>query len=49
MSPYRTVNVTKLTPGDTLVEPVFNEDLTKLLGSGCAVSEQLISRLLVVR
>jgi hypothetical protein len=42
MSPYRTVNVSKLTPGDTLGEPVFNEGLTKLLGSGCAVSEQLI-------
>ena len=45
MSPYRTVNVTKLIPGDTLVEPVFSEGLTKLLGSGCAVSEQLIKRL----
>jgi hypothetical protein len=45
MSPYRTVNVSKLTPGDTLGEPVFSEGLTKLLGSGCAVSEQLISRL----
>ena len=43
--PHRTVNVSKLTPGDTLVEPVFNDGLTKLLGSGCAVSEQLISRL----
>jgi hypothetical protein len=45
MSPYRTVNVSKLTPGDTLVEPVFSDGLTKLLGSGCAVSEHLISRL----
>ena len=45
MSPYRTVNVKKLTPGDTLGEPVFSEGLTKLLGSGCAVSEQLIKRL----
>jgi hypothetical protein len=45
MSPYRTVNVSKLIPGDTLVEPVFSEGLTKLLGSGCAVSEQLIKRL----
>src|ERR1700704_3215109 len=45
MSPYRTLNVTKLIPGDTLVEPVFSEGLTKLLGSGCAVSEQLIKRL----
>jgi hypothetical protein len=45
MSPYRTVNVTKLTPGDTLVEPVFGEGLTKLLGSGCAVSGQHIRRL----
>ncbi len=45
MSPHRTVNVTKLIPGDTLVEPVFSEGLTKLLGSGCAVSEQLIRRL----
>jgi len=45
MSPYRTVNVRKLTPGDTLVESVFNEGLTKLLGSGCAVNEQLIGRL----
>jgi hypothetical protein len=45
MSPYRTVNVSKLTPGDTLVEPVFSDGLTKLLGSGCSVSEQLIGRL----
>jgi hypothetical protein len=45
MSPYRTVNIKTLTPGDTLGEPVFSEGLTKLLGSGCAVSEQLISRL----
>jgi hypothetical protein len=45
MSPYRTVNIKKLTPGDTLGEPVFGEGLTKLLGAGCAVSEQLISRL----
>src|SRR3954454_8127801 len=45
MSPYRTVNVTKLIPGDTLVEPVFSQGLTKLLGAGCAVSEQLIKRL----
>ena len=45
MSPYRTVNVTKLAPGDTLVEPVFGEGLTKLLGAGCAVSDQLIKRL----
>jgi hypothetical protein len=45
MSPYRTVNVSKLTPGDTLGEPVFNEGLTKLLGSGCTVNEQLINRL----
>ena len=45
MSPYRTVNVTKLIPGDTLVEPVFSEGLTKLLGAGCAVSDQLIKRL----
>jgi hypothetical protein len=45
MSTYRTVNVSKLTPGDTLGEPVFGEGLTKLLGSGCAVSEQLIKRL----
>jgi hypothetical protein len=43
--PHRTVSVSKLTPGDTLVQPVFSEGLTKLLGSGCAVSEQLISRL----
>jgi hypothetical protein len=43
--PHRTVSVSKLAPGDTLVQPVFNEGLTKLLGSGCAVSEQLISRL----
>jgi hypothetical protein len=45
MSPYRTVNVTKLTSGDTLVEPVFSEGLRKLLGSGCAVNEQYIRRL----
>jgi len=45
MSPYRTVNVQKLTPGDTLVEPVFSEGLTKLLGSGCTVNEKLIGRL----
>jgi hypothetical protein len=45
MSSYRTVNVLKLTPGDTLGEPVFGEGLTKLLGSGWAVSEQLIKRL----
>jgi hypothetical protein len=45
MSPYRTVNVSKLTPGDTLSEPVFSEGLMKLLGSGCTVSEQLINRL----
>jgi hypothetical protein len=45
MSPYRTVNVSKLTAGDTLGEPVFNEGLTKLLGSGCSVSEQLIRSL----
>jgi hypothetical protein len=45
MSPYRTVNVSKLIPGDTLVEAVFSEGLTKLLGSGCAVSDQLIKRL----
>src|SRR6186997_2036231 len=45
MSPYRTVNVSKLTPGDKLVEPVFSEGLTKLLGSGCAVSELVIKRL----
>jgi hypothetical protein len=45
MSPYRTVKVSKLTPGDTLGEPIFSDGLTKLLGSGCAVSEQLISRL----
>jgi hypothetical protein len=43
--PHRTVNVSKLTPGDTLVQPVFSDGLTKLLGSGCAVSEQLIRRL----
>ena len=43
--PHRTVNVSKLAPGDTLVEPVFSDGLTKLLGSGCAVSEQLIRRL----
>jgi hypothetical protein len=43
--PHRTVNVSKLTPGDTLVQPVFSDGLTKLLGSGCAVSEQLIKRL----
>jgi hypothetical protein len=43
--PHRTVSVSKLAPGDTLVQPVFSEGLTKLLGSGCAVSEQLISRL----
>ena len=43
--PHRTVNLSKLTPGDTLVQPVFNEGLTKLLGSGCAVNEQLINRL----
>jgi hypothetical protein len=43
--PHRTVNVSKLTPGDTLVQPVFNDGLTKLLGSGCTVSEQLIKRL----
>jgi hypothetical protein len=45
MSPHRAVNVSKLAPGDTLVQPVFSEGLTKLLGAGCAVSEQLISRL----
>jgi len=45
MSPHRTVKLSKLTPGDTLVEPVFSEGLTKLLGSGCAVSEHLINRL----
>src|SRR4051794_22066667 len=45
MSPYRIVNVTKLTPGDTLGESIFSEGLTKLLGSGCTVSEQLIGRL----
>jgi hypothetical protein len=45
MSPYRTINVSKLTPGDTLGEPVFQEGLTKLLGAGCTVNEQLISRL----
>jgi hypothetical protein len=45
MSPYRTVNVTRLIPGDTLGEAVFGEGLTKLLGSGCTVSEQLIGRL----
>jgi hypothetical protein len=45
MSPYRTVDLSKLSPGDTLVEPVFSDGLTKLLGSGCAVSEQLIKRL----
>jgi hypothetical protein len=45
MSPYRTVNVQKLNPGDTLVEPVFSEGLTKLLGAGCAVNEKLIGRL----
>jgi hypothetical protein len=45
MSPYRTVNVSKLTPGNTLVEPVFGDGLTKLLGSGCEVSDQLIKRL----
>lgn len=45
MSPYRTVNIRKLTPGETLGEPVFSEGLTKLLGSGCAVSEHIISRL----
>src|SRR3954471_14792685 len=45
MSPYRTVDLSKLSPGDTLGEPVFSEGLTKLLGSGCAVSEQLIKRL----
>jgi hypothetical protein len=45
MSPYRTINVSKLNPGDTLGEAVFSEGLTKLLGSGCAVSEQLIKRL----
>jgi ribosomal protein L37AE/L43A len=45
MSPYRTVNIKRLTPGDTLGEPVLSEGLTKLLGSGCAVSEQLIVRL----
>src|SRR6476620_11975525 len=45
MSPYRTINVTKLIPGDTLVEPVFSDGLTKLLGAGSAVSDQLIKRL----
>jgi hypothetical protein len=45
MSPYQKVNVTKLVPGDTLVEAVFSEGLTKLLGAGCAVSERLIKRL----
>src|SRR3954469_23909975 len=45
MSPYRTVDLSKLSPGDTLGEPVFSEGLTKLLGAGCAVSEQLIKRL----
>src|SRR5215218_8079452 len=45
MSPYRTVNVQKLVPGDTLVEPVFGEGLTKLLGAGCAVNDALIARL----
>jgi len=35
----------KLTPGDTLGEPIFQEGLTKLLGAGCAVNEELISRL----
>src|SRR5215210_211772 len=45
MSPYRTVKLSKLAPGDTLVEPVFSDGLMKLLGSGCTVSEQLISRL----
>jgi hypothetical protein len=45
MSPHRTVKLSKLTPGDTLVEPVFNDGLMKLLGAGCAVSERLINRL----
>jgi hypothetical protein len=45
MSRNRTVKLSKLTPGDTLVQPVFNDGLTKLLGAGCAVSEQLINRL----
>jgi hypothetical protein len=45
MSPYRTVNVQKLVPGDTLVEPVFGDGLTKLLGAGCAVNDALIARL----
>jgi hypothetical protein len=45
MSSHRTVNVEKLVPGDTLVEPVFSEGLTKLLGAGCAINDQLIKRL----
>jgi hypothetical protein len=45
MSRYRTVKVSKLTRGDTLVEPVFDESQTKLLGSGFALSEELISGL----
>jgi hypothetical protein len=45
MPSYRSVNVTKLTPGDTLLEPVFNERRTKLLRSGYPVDERLISRL----
>jgi hypothetical protein len=45
MSPHRTINIKKLAPGDTLVQAVFSEGLTKLLGSGCAVSQQLIKRL----
>jgi hypothetical protein len=45
MSPHRSVNVSKLTPGDTLGEPVFNESRTKLLRSGFALSEEFIRRL----
>jgi len=45
MSKYRTVNVLKLSPGDKLVEPVFTEGLTKLIGSGCSVNNELIERL----
>lgn len=45
MSLYRTVNIQNLTSGDKLVEPVFGEGLTKLLGSGCAVNDAMIARL----
>jgi hypothetical protein len=45
MPEYLPENVTRLAPGDSLIQPIYGDGRLKLLGSHCTLDERLIQRL----